>query len=150
MTAIPAGWQSITSGELCESITSGSRGWKSFYSDDGVLFIRTQDINQDRLDLSEAARVSLPEKVEGKRSLLQAGDILVTITGANVGRVAIVPEGIPEASVSQSVELMRLKEKRLGPFLHCYLQSEQTGRKHVTGLRDGTPCAESTESPALS
>ncbi|MEI7899738.1 MAG: restriction endonuclease subunit S, partial [bacterium] len=87
-----------------------------------------------RLDLSEVAHVDLPAKVEGKRSRIQPGDLLVTITGANVGKAAIVPDNIPEAYVSQSVGLMRLKDKKNGPYLHYYLQSEQTGRKQVLNL----------------
>jgi type I restriction enzyme S subunit len=100
----------------------------------GAVFIRTQDINKDRLDLTDVARVALPEKVEGKRSRVEPGDLLVTITGANVGKVAVVPEDIPEAYVSQSVGLMRLKDKRWAPYLHYYLQSDYTGRKHLTNL----------------
>lgn len=134
MRALPKTWHVTTSGEICEYITSGSRDWKSYYSDQGPLFIRTQDINQDRLDLSETAHVDLPKKVEGKRSRVQAGDLLVTITGANVGKVALVPDGIPEAYVSQSVGLMRFKDKRNGPYLHYYLQSDQAGRKRVLDL----------------
>ncbi len=100
MSKVRREWDQATSGDLCEYITSGSRDWKKYYSDEGALFIRTQDINTDRLDLSDVARVALPKHVEGKRSRLQPGDLLMTITGANVGKVAIVPDDIPEAYVS--------------------------------------------------
>ena len=93
MKALLETWQATTSGDLCEYITSGSRDWRSYYSDRGPLFIRTQNINQDKLDLSEIAHVDLPQNIEGKRSLVKAGDLLITITGANVGKVALVPEG---------------------------------------------------------
>jgi hypothetical protein len=43
----------------------------------------------------------LPRKIEGKRSLIERGDLLVTITGANVGKCAKVDTDIPEAYVSQ-------------------------------------------------
>jgi type I restriction enzyme S subunit len=131
---VRGGWSQTTSGELCEYITSGSRDWKKYYSDEGALFIRTQDINTDKLDLSDVARVKLPPQVEGKRSRLQAGDLLVTITGANVGKVALVPDDIPEAYVSQSVGLMRLKDRRFGKYIHYYLQGERSGRHHVMNM----------------
>lgn len=134
MSELHNGWSATSSGEICEYITSGSRDWKSYYSDQGPLFIRTQDINQDCLNLSEVAHVTLPEKVEGKRSRIQPGDLLVTITGANVGKVALVPADIPEAYVSQSVGLMRLKDKRNASYLHYYLQSDRTGRKQVLDM----------------
>ena len=134
MSQLPKDWQSTTSGEMCEYITSGSRDWKSYYSERGPLFVRTQDINQDCLNLSNVAHVDLPANVEGKRSRIQPGDLLVTITGANVGKVALVPDEIPEAYVSQSVGLMRLKDRRNGPYLHYYLQSDKTGRKQLLNL----------------
>src|SRR4051812_12930086 len=109
LSELPNGWVLTNTGELCAYITSGSRDWKKFYSSEGAVFIRTQDINTDRLSLEDVAFVNLPSKVEGKRSLVEPDDLLVTITGANVGKVAIVPEGVPEAYVSQSVGLMKLK-----------------------------------------
>jgi type I restriction enzyme, S subunit len=136
MSIHSAGWQDMTTGELCEYITSGSRDWKSYYSNKGSLFVRTQDISHDYLDLEGVAHVSLPEKVEGKRSLLKPGDLLIAITGYT-GRVALVPEEIPEGYVSQSVGLMRLKDPRNAPYLHYYLQSEAHGRKYVKKVTYG-------------
>ncbi len=37
---IPKGWEWCRYGNLCEYVTSGSRGWQQFYSDIGALFIR--------------------------------------------------------------------------------------------------------------
>ncbi len=131
---LPRGWVSTISGELCAYITSGSRDWKQFYSSSGALFIRTQDINTDKLILEDVAYVSLPDDVEGKRSLVEPYDLLVTITGANVGKVAAVPEGIPEAYVSQSVGLLKLKDKQLAKFFHYYLQAEEAGRGQLNRM----------------
>lgn len=134
MSELPQGWVETTSNEVCEYITSGSRDWKKYYSDEGAIFIRTQDINKDVLNFSNVAYVKLPEKVEGKRSRVEPGDLLVTITGANVGKIAVVSDPVPEAYVSQSVGLMRLKDKRIAKFLHYYLQSEEVGRKHLLNM----------------
>jgi type I restriction enzyme S subunit len=121
---------------MCEYITSGSRDWKSYYSDRGALFVRTQDISQDHLDLQGVACVELPAKVEGKRSLIKAGDILIAITGYT-GRVGLVPDRIPEGYVSQSVGLMRLKDPRNAPYLYYFLQSEAHGRKFLKEVTYG-------------
>ena len=43
----------------------------------------------DALIFEDTAFVYLPEKVEGKRTLIREGDLLITITGANVGKCAI-------------------------------------------------------------
>jgi type I restriction enzyme S subunit len=108
-------------GDISEYITSGSRDWSKYYSDTGALFVRTQDINKNRLDTSSSARVALPDKVEGKRTRLKKGDLLVTITGANVGKCAVVDWDIEEAYVSQSVALIRLKCPDTAKFIYHQL-----------------------------
>lgn len=122
MSKLPTNWVETSLGKLSEYITSGSRDWSKYYSNEGALFIRTQDINKNKLCKQEfIARVALPGTVEGKRTLVRDADILITITGANVGKCALVKEALPEAYVSQSVALVRLVEKSLAPFLHKQL-----------------------------
>ncbi len=122
MSKLPNTWKTTKLENLVEYVTSGSRSWSQYYSETGALFVRTQDINKNELcDLEEIARVNLPDRVEGKRTLIQKNDILITITGANVGKSAHVDHDIPEAYVSQSVALVRLVEKSLAKFIHFQL-----------------------------
>lgn len=121
---LPEGWAFTTLGDLSTYVTSGSRDWSQFYSDHGALFIRTQDINQNRLvSADEIARVALPKQAEGKRTLVTQGDLLITITGANVGKCAHVDIPFPEAYVSQSVALVRLAKGFSGRFVQRQLIS---------------------------
>lgn len=131
---IPNSWKWVRNNELLHYVTSGSRGWKKYYSEKGAYFIRTQDIKTNQLQIEKAAYVDLPENVEGKRSLVKKGDLLMTITGANVGKVAFIKESIPEAYVSQSVALMKPISDRITPFLHLYFQSEVYGAKMIKEL----------------
>ena len=105
---LPMGWVWSTTDQLTWYITSGSRDWKEYYSNKGVLFIRTQDITKNKLKLANVAYVDLPDTAEGKRSLVECEDMLVIITCANVGKVALVDKDLPEVYVSQSVGLMKL------------------------------------------
>lgn len=119
MSQLPQGWVETTLGELSEYVTSGSRDWSKYYATHGALFVRTQDINKNKLcAYNNIARVALPEKAEGKRTRLHQGDLLITITGANVGKCAIVEDDPPEAYVSQSVALVRLRDNSLASYLH--------------------------------
>jgi type I restriction enzyme S subunit len=123
-------WPTLTLGDLSEFVTSGSRGWSRYYSERGAMFIRSQDISQDRLDLSRVARVQLPHtSVEGARTRVQEGDVLITITGANVTRVAYVDGSIGEAYVSQHVALVRPHSPKSGSFLHLVLRSPTIRRR---------------------
>ena len=121
---LPEGWVFTTLGELSIYVTSGSRDWSKYYSDHGALFIRTQDINQNRLtSIDEIARVALPKQAEGKRTLVTQGDLLITITGANVGKCAHIDSPLPEAYVSQSVALVRLAKGFRGRYVQRQLIS---------------------------
>lgn len=130
-------WQDTTLSKLCVLVTSGSRGWADYYSVSGAIFIRSQDINTDDLDIADTAFVKLPESSEGKRTRVQEQDILITITGANVGKVARVKNEISEAYVSQHVALVRLKNPKASRFIELYLKDIGSGRGELTELAYG-------------
>ncbi len=104
---LPEGWTWATIDQLTSLITTGSRGWAGYYSDSGPLLIRAQDIKTDRLELGSVAHVRLPARIEGASTLVSRGDLLITITGANVTKTAIVREYPGESYVSQHVALVR-------------------------------------------
>jgi len=126
---LPEGWTVATADQLTYLITSGSRGWGDFYSETGILFIRAQDIKTDTLNFHDAARVDVSVDAEGTRSSVSAGDILVTITGANVTKSALVPELNELAFVSQHVALMKLAQPETAPFVFNWIVSPANGRK---------------------
>jgi type I restriction enzyme S subunit len=114
--------------ELTCLVTSGSRGWARYYSDTGPLFIRAQNINTDVLRLADIAHVAPPDSAEGRRTRVERGDLLVTITGANVTKAAWVNQEIGEAYVSQHVALVRPVDVRVAPFLWLWTVSPLHGR----------------------
>lgn len=138
-TQIPtdAPWPKRKLGDLLDFLTSGSRGWAAYYADTGDIFIRAQNIKHDRLDLSDIAFVDLPGKTEGLRTKVQKGDLLITITGANVTKTALVEHSIGTAYVSQHVALCRPSDEVLPKFLYWYIVAEAAGRKQLTDLAYG-------------
>ncbi|MCE1199840.1 MAG: restriction endonuclease subunit S [Marinilabiliales bacterium] len=131
---LPKGWEWVKNKDLLKYVTSGSRDWKQYYSTKGSHFVRTQDINSNKLEIANSAFVDLPEKVEGKRSLIEEGDILMTITGANVGKVAVVDFSIKEAYVSQSVALLKYHDKRITKYLWYFFQAQGYGKSFIEKL----------------
>lgn len=128
---LPNDWRWKTLAELSEYITSGSRGWKSYISNTGDSFIRSQDIKNDALIFENPAFVVLPVKAEGMRTLVRQGDLLLTITGGNVGKCATVPELDQDAYVSQHVALIRLREPWLAEFVHAWIINSFGGRQFL-------------------
>ncbi|MGD9602554.1 MAG: restriction endonuclease subunit S [Gammaproteobacteria bacterium] len=129
LPTLPEGWVWATVDELTSLVTSGSRGWGEFYSDRGVLFIRAQEIKTDSLVLADVARVKVPEGAEGTRASVDAGDVLVTITGANVTKSARVIALDERAYVSQHVALLKFVMRDLSPFAFLWIISPANGRK---------------------
>lgn len=121
-TSLPKSWALASYRNLTSLVTSGSRGWKEFYSGSGSIFVRTQNIKTDRLVLDDIAYVSLPDSVEGLRAQIKKNDILITITGANVTKAARVEDDISEAYVSQHIALTRPRWPDMSPWLHlCFI-----------------------------
>ncbi|TPJ43461.1 hypothetical protein FJ434_01270 [Mesorhizobium sp. B2-5-13] len=137
LPALPAGWTWATIGDLTEFVTSGSRGWKEFYADTGAIFVRAQNINSGKLDLTDAAFVQLPEKAEGLRTLIKRDDVLVTITGANVTVSARVNQDLPEAYVNQHIALLRLLVAETSEFVLLWLQAEGAGKSQLISAAYG-------------
>jgi type I restriction enzyme S subunit len=134
---IPTGWRWCRLKDLLGMVTSGSRSWKEHYSVTGAAFIRSQDIKKDRLEYDDRAFVNPPSGAEGMRTLVEVGDLLITITGANVGKCALIGGDPGEAYVSQHVALIKLITPEVGPYLHLWLTSEFAGRGLLLGTSYG-------------
>lgn len=130
-------WVEKPLGNLLDFLTSGSRGWAQYYAAEGDLFIRAQNIKHDRLDLSDIAFVSLPERAEGLRTRIKKGDLLITITGANVTKSALVERDVGTAYVSQHVALCRPTAEVFPRFLYWFIVAEAAGRKQLNDMAYG-------------
>ncbi|MAD46007.1 MAG: hypothetical protein CMH98_13480 [Oceanospirillaceae bacterium] len=128
---LPKNWVYTRFENLIEYVTSGSRGWAKYYDESGAKFIRAQNLKYDRLDLSDIAYVALPDSVEGRRTLINDKDLLITITGANVTKTAYVNGDIGEAYVSQHVALTRLINTDMAQYVHWYLIASTEGRRQL-------------------
>ena len=124
--------------DLSEFVTSGSRGWAQYYSDDGARFIRITDLTRDRIVLKndDIQYVALPDNVEGKRSRLKPNDILVSIT-ADLGSIALIPKDIQEAYINQHIALVRLSNPKIAKFTALYLKSDWGQKDLLKNKRGG-------------
>ncbi|UUZ77386.1 restriction endonuclease subunit S [Polaromonas sp. P1(28)-13] len=127
--SIPAGWTPSRMKFEIQYVTSGSRGWADFYADEGALFVRIGNLTRDsiELDLSDIQRVALPDAAEGIRARVQPGDLLISIT-AYLGSIAVAPEDVDEAYVSQHVSLARPNQERALPEWLGYVVLSSVGR----------------------
>jgi type I restriction enzyme S subunit len=122
---LPQSWEQAELGWLAVKIGSGStpRGGKRAYTPEGVPFIRSQNVYNDGLRLDGVALI--PEAIHRKMSgtHVHTDDILLNITGASIGRCALVADEVNEANVSQHVSIIRLFLPELRNFIHLALVS---------------------------
>lgn len=143
--AIPQDWQVKMLGELGGQVTSGSRGWAAYYSDHGSLFVRITNLNRSniRLDLSSLRFVQIdPNDAEARRTRLETGDLLVSIT-ADIGIIGYIDEKVPKpAYINQHIARVRLDPRLVDSrFVAYYLASWEPQRRFVgstdTGAKAG-------------
>lgn len=144
--AIPESWRWSKGRDVFVFVTSGSRGWAQFYAAEGPIFLRIGNLDYDSidLDLREIQRVCPPPNAEGVRTRVQAGDVLISITG-DTGMVGLVPDGLGDAYINQHIALARpslehfpayLARALTAPSLLTLVQSAQRGIKNSLGLED--------------
>ena len=105
---VPQGWERCRLRNLVSVVTTGPRGWSSYASDTGPLFIRVANLSRGTLSLrfDDVVRLDLPATSEASRTRIEAGDLLLSVT-AYIGSVGLAPDGIEEAYVSQHVARCR-------------------------------------------
>ena len=122
---IPETWAWSRLGSLVQVITSGSRDWAKYYSKTGSLFLRMGNLSRNsfELRLNNLQRVQLPEKTEGTRTSLQAGDLLFSITG-EVGMLGLIPEGFETAYINQHTAMIRFLPLMRNNYLPYFLLTD--------------------------
>lgn len=76
-------------GELTTLVSSGSTplGGSSVYQDEGILFIRSQNVLMNKFDFTDIAHISDEIYNSMSRTQVQMNDVLLNITGASIGRI---------------------------------------------------------------
>lgn len=110
--------------EITSKIGSGATpsGGSSVYSDNGISFIRSQNVLDMAFSNNGLVFVNEEQAYELRNVAIESGDILLNITGDSVARSCVVPENILPARVNQHVSIIRCKDKNDSEYLGFYLQ----------------------------
>ncbi|BDI19096.1 restriction modification system DNA specificity domain-containing protein [Nostoc cf. commune SO-36] len=136
---IPGHWKIMRLKFLTARVTSGSRGWAQYYSEQGAIFIRINNLSRKsiELNLKDIQYVQPPLDAEGERSRVQLGDLLISVT-AYIGTVGVVTQDLGEAYVNQHVALTRPRQDLVNPqWLGLYLFAS-AGQHQFNALLDGS------------
>ena len=135
---IPEEWRTVSLAECGAGVTSGSRGWAKYYSDDGALFLRITNLARGsiRLQLGDTKHVTLPQRsAEAIRTRVQPRDLVISIT-ADLGMVGVIPEDIGEAYVNQHVALVRFCSHEMRSEFAGYFLTTDVARNRFQRLND--------------
>ena len=122
---LPQGWEWVRLNTLLQKIGAGStpRGGREVYTQSGVKFLRSQNVWDDGLRLTGVAFIDPKTHARMAGTVVLPNDLLFNITGASIGRCAVVPSDFDEANVSQHVTIVRTVLPALNAFLHRVLVS---------------------------
>ncbi|UPA24484.1 restriction endonuclease subunit S [Shinella oryzae] len=135
---LPKGWAWSTIGSICSKTGSGStpRGGKEVYVDRGIPFLRSQNVYDEGLRLSDVAYIAREVHARMAGTAVKPLDLLLNITGGSMGRCSLVPESFGEANISQHVAIIRpvftdmsgfMHGLVLSPYFQAFIFDEQTG-----------------------
>lgn len=136
---IPKHWEIVCLSRLTSKIGSGSTP-KEGYVDNGVIFLRSQNVYCEGLRLDDVVHISLNvhRNMSGTRVL--PNDVLINITGGSIGRCFYVDETLGEANVNQHVSIIRptsVDTHYLKYYLQSYCGQIQVALEQTGGNREG-------------
>ena len=115
--------------EYIEFLTSGSRGWAKYFTDDGEYFITIKNVKNCRITVDDVQHILPPDNAEAKRTKVQEGDLLISIT-ADLGRTGVVDREIAEHGgyINQHLTCIRFDKKQLNPLYVAYYMESDAGK----------------------
>lgn len=135
---LPSGWRHERLGDLVDKdrrITYGIVQPGPRLSV-GVRMIRGKDYSSGKVDDRDLYCVAPEISAPYQRSVVQGGDILLSIVGY-LGQVAVVPEHLAGANITQTTARIAIAPPNLGAFFFQQLQGP-TFRKQIERYKKGS------------
>ena len=128
----PKGLPVKTLKQLSTLITNGNtpKGGSENYVDEGILFLRSQNVWRNRIELEDVAYIDEATHRSLKKSSLKYKDILITKTGrintenSSLGRAALFLGEDNSANINGHVYLIRLNGSVIPEYVISILTSE--------------------------
>lgn len=135
---IPSSWMAAKLDSHVSKVGSGvtPKGGSDSYISSGVPLIRSQNVLVGRLALEDVVFIAPEQHEKMRNSALNANDVLLNITGASIGRCAVLPSDFQEGNVNQHVCIIRTTTSLNPHFLCQYLNSER-GQKQIKKFQAG-------------
>jgi len=119
---IPDNWVWCRLGEITY-ITSGSTPSQTAFVESGIPYLKMYNLRNQKIDFFHKPQYIKEEVHNGqlKRCRAYSGDIVMNIVGPPLGKIAIIPEDLPECNFNQAAVLIRPLKKEMNHFIFWYL-----------------------------
>ena len=126
----PKKWPVYELSKYIRFLTSGSRGWAKYFTDEGEYFITIKNVKNCRITLDNVQYIVPPDNAEAKRTKVQEGDLLISIT-ADLGRTGVVTKGIANYGgyINQHLTCIRLNQAYVRPLYVAYYMESDAGKE---------------------
>jgi type I restriction enzyme S subunit len=122
-------------GDLAD-VKSGYAFKGADWTDEGFPVIKIRNIGNNDIDLTNCSLI--PENIAEAASKfkLNAGDLLIAMTGATVGKIGMMPKTDTSFYLNQRVGIFKPKFENAELFLFCYF-NEPTAKDAVESIASG-------------
>lgn len=135
---VPSSWVVEPLDRYVSKVGSGvtPKGGSTSYLSSGIPLIRSQNVLVGRLSLDDVAYIDEVQHNKMRNSALEPEDVLLNITGASIGRCAVLPRDFSEGNVNQHVCIIRTLPS-LNPQFLCQYINSSFGQKQVAKFQAG-------------
>lgn len=134
-------WEIRKLKDISTKILSGNtpKGGSQVYVDDGILFLRSQNVWKNRLELDDVAYIDKETHDKMQKSSLKNRDILMTKTGrintenSSLGRAAMYRGEDDSANINGHVYLIRLQGDIVNEFV-LYILTSNEYREYIRSV----------------
>lgn len=128
----PLGWPVKRLDDISSLITNGNtpKGGSDNYVSEGIIFLRSQNVWRNRIDLDDVAYIDAATHAEMAKSGVHDKDILITKTGrintenSSLGRAALFRGADNSANINGHVYLVRLDGTTIPEYVVAILTGE--------------------------
>ena len=109
---------------------------EKFYCEDGIPMIRTGNLKDGNLDLSNVKYVTPEFHTKEKKSQLKVGDLLIARHGSH-GAACLIPEGIKEANCL-NVVIVKVNKRYYQPLFLKYVFNSDVMKNSFKSKSEGS------------
>ena len=121
---IPDGWRWCTLDDFAY-VAAGSTPNKDAFVDEGIPYIKMYNLRNQKIDFDFHPQYIKEDVHNGKlqRSRTEVGDLIMNIVGPPLGKLAFIPESLPQSNFNQAAVLIRpyIEKNTINRWLFYYL-----------------------------